>query len=89
MKPDKIPNKINKGSSSIWLIKPIDDGKIASKLKKVFVIKYATSDETRIGANEANDWWRNMTSLAKTSPAIGAPNPEEIAAATPEPRKIW
>ena len=46
------------------------------------------TDEISIGEKDASDWCRRITSLANTNPAIGAPNPEEIAAATPAPKKI-
>ncbi len=39
-----------------------------------------------MGAKDAKDWCLNITSLEKIRPAMGAPNPAEIAAATPAPR---
>ena len=86
IKPATIPVITSAGNSSILEMPPISVAKILSIPKKNLEIKYAIIDETKIGANEARDWCLKITSLEKISPAIGAPNPEEIAAATPAPK---
>ena len=48
----------------------------------------ATIELIKIGATAFNEKCLTITSWAKTSPAIGAPNPDEIAAAAPQASKI-
>ena len=53
-------------------------------LKKRRVLAEAITEETIIGARALTEKWRSIASQAKTTPAIGAPNPADIAAAAPQ-----
>lgn len=83
------PVIIKKGRWYKDSILPISRLNRGSKPKNNFVKKYETIDDTNIGANEERDCCLKITSRANISPANGAPKPEEIAPATPEPTKIW
>ena len=59
-----------------------------SKSKTCFVNQDAEMLATAIGATALSEKCLKIASCAKITPAIGAPNPAEIAPATPHPIKM-
>ena len=62
-------------------LKCFDDG-----LKNAWLTADAVTEAIDIGAIARTEKWRKIASWANTIPAIGAPNPAEMAAATPQPK---
>ena len=70
-------------NSGIWLLV----SKVEDLLKIFSVIALAVKLAMAIGASARIEKWRKTASCAKIMPARGAPNPAEMAPATPQPIK--